>query len=150
VGDEAATRRIEVASGSENEIGQIIGDVFLAYVLVIEDELPTQQAILKLLTALRYEALAVESAVDALTSIERRQPTVVISDYVLPVLDGLWLLKQIRERWPSIPVILITGAIPPEAAFQEAQSLGAVAFLGKPFTREELDEAIRSAIRRDS
>jgi CheY-like chemotaxis protein len=116
------------------------------YVLVVEDDVSTQRGILKLLAVLRYEAAAVTTAVAALDEIEKREPAVVLSDFLLPEFDALWLLKQLRARWPDLPVILTTGAILPESSIREAKENGVV-LLGKPFTREELDHALLRAIR---
>lgn len=120
----------------------------LPYVLVVEDELPIQRAILKWLTVLQYEAAGVTSAVGALEMIRQRRPEVVFSDFVLPIHDGLWLLTEVRRQWSDLPVILTTGALLPESTIYDARRHGAVAFLGKPFTREALDQAIRRALAR--
>ena len=118
----------------------------LPYVLVVEDDVSTQRGILKLLTVLQYEASAVASAVAALEEIQKRQPDVVLSDFLLPEFDALWLLKQLRAEWPDLPVIVTTGAILPESSIREAKESGVV-LLGKPFTRDQLDQAIRRAIK---
>ena len=118
----------------------------LPYVLVVEDDVSTQRGILKLLAVLQYEASGVASAVAALEEIQKRQPDVVLSDFLLPEFDALWLLKQVRAQWPDLPVIVTTGAILPEASIREAKESGVV-LLGKPFTRDQLDQAIRRAIK---
>jgi CheY-like chemotaxis protein len=120
--------------------------VSLPYVLVVEDDVSTQRGILKLLAVLRYEASGVASATAAVAEVRKRLPHVVLSDFLLPEFDALWLLKALRAEWPDLPVILTTGAILPESSIGEAQEFGAVEFLTKPFTREELDRALRRAI----
>jgi CheY-like chemotaxis protein len=120
--------------------------VSLPYVLVVEDDVSTQRGILKLLAVLQYEASGVTSATAAVAEVRKRLPHVILSDFLLPEFDALWLLKTLRAEWPHLPVILTTGAILPETSIGEAQELGAVEFLAKPFTREELDQALRRAI----
>ena len=119
------------------------------YVLIVEDEQPVRRALVAWLRRLGFEAEAVESATQALAAIQRRVPTLVLSDYVMPFRDGLWLLQQVRSKWPSLPVVLCTGAMLPEHSIEEARQLGAVDFLAKPFTREALYQAILRATDED-
>lgn len=121
----------------------------MSYVLLVEDDLPTQRGILKLLAVLRYDACGVPSAAEAVTAVRKSRPALVLSDFLLPKLDALWLLKQVRAEWPDLPVIVMTGAILPEATIQEARNYGAVGLLPKPFTRQELDDAVRLALGRN-
>ena len=70
---------------------------------------------------------------------------VLISDVLMPRLDGLGLLEAVRERYPAIPVIMLTGVqdvTTPVQAFR----LGAIDYLQKPFQSEELRAAIDNAL----
>lgn len=120
----------------------------LGYVLVVEDEPLVLRANLRWLTSLGYEAHGVRHAEAALVSIQERMPSVVLADFILPLNDGLWLLTQVRARWPTLPVVMATAALLSESAIIEAKEQGAVAFLGKPFTREALHQALQRGIER--
>ena len=70
---------------------------------------------------------------------------VLISDVLMPRLDGLGLLEAVRERYPTLPVIMLTGVqdvTTPVRAFR----LGAIDYLQKPFQAAELRAAIDNAL----
>ena len=70
---------------------------------------------------------------------------VLISDVLMPRLDGLGLLEAVREQYPTLPVIMLTGVqdvTTPVQAFR----LGAMDYLQKPFQAEELRAAIDNAL----
>jgi two-component system, NtrC family, C4-dicarboxylate transport response regulator DctD len=115
------------------------------YVLVVEDEPLVRRALLSSLRHFDYEAVAVENAILALEAIARRMPSVVLTDVMMPVHDGVWLLEHVRERWPNLPIVMMSGALLPEATIHQARRLGAVDFLGKPFTRAGLHQTIERA-----
>jgi two-component system nitrogen regulation response regulator GlnG len=69
----------------------------------------------------------------------------VISDIRMPKMDGMTLLKHIKEMFPQLPVVVITGftsAYPPQRALQE----GADGYLAKPFRIEKMDELLRDLL----
>ena len=120
-------------------------DVGAGYVLVVEDESLVRRAMVSSLRHFNYEAVAVENAAKALDAIAERMPDIVLTDVMMPVHDGVWLLEQIRTRWPNLPIVMMSGALLPEATILRTRVLGAVDFLGKPFTREGLHQAIQRA-----
>jgi FixJ family two-component response regulator len=61
----------------------------------------------------------------------------------------LWLLRQVRERWPTLPVVMVCGA-ESEQMVLEAKRLGAVGFVPKPFAREMLYQAVLKATSGDA
>jgi CheY-like chemotaxis protein len=113
------------------------------YILVVEDDRPVQQILVRWLENLGYATRAVETADAAIAAIMRERPYAVISDVVMPVHDGLWLLEQIRARWTSLPVIMSSGAWLEEAQMIKARRLGAVDFIAKPFIQEQLAQALK-------
>jgi DNA-binding NtrC family response regulator len=115
------------------------------YVLVVEDDPPVRELLVRWLTMMGYSALAVENADEAISTIAREQPFAVITDVVMPVHDGLWLLEQIHHRWPALAVIMSSGALLDEEAVRRARRLGAIDFIPKPFVRASLDQALHRA-----
>ncbi len=101
-------------------------------VLVVDDEAPVLRVLER---ALVEEGLAVETAQSfeaAVTSIEARPPSVVVSDVRLPDRDGLDLARWIRDQTPGVVVILMTGYASVEGV-AEGLRLGAFDYLLKPF-----------------
>jgi two-component system response regulator GlrR len=93
-----------------------------------------------------YDVAACESASQALTSIPRFQPDVVVTDLRMAEVDGIGLLRELQPRYPALPVILMTahGTIPDAV---EATKSGAFAFLTKPVDKDQLLEQLQKALR---
>ena len=115
------------------------------YVLVVDDEAVLRESLVRWIESLGYPSIAVETADDAIDQITRQMPFVVIADMVMPVRDGLWLLEQVRARWPTLRVIMSSGAHLDEQALLKARRLGADDFIAKPFGRETLYQALLRA-----
>ncbi len=121
-------------------------------ILVVDDESGAREGLRRLLQAWGYETEAAASADEALVRIEHEPPSAVITDLVMPGIDGLEFVRRLKERY-AIPVIVFSGQGTIEAAV-EAVKLGAQDFLEKPVepaklkilleklagTRELLDE----------
>lgn len=112
-------------------------------IILIEDDVTLQNAILSFLTKLNFEVEAFEKAEDAIRSIND-EVDLVLSDVSLPGQSGQDVLKFIRKRYPSVPTILMTGYGTIERAV-ECMKAGAYDFLIKPFSLSVLESAIESA-----
>jgi DNA-binding NtrC family response regulator len=88
-----------------------------------------------------YEVRSAESAEDALKLLEQGEFFMVITDARLGGMSGYELLRQIRPRWPDLPVLIITAYATPRLAVEAIQS-GAIDYLAKPFAPEELLHAV--------
>jgi len=99
--------------------------------------------------ALELEGLQVTVAYDgreALSLIERIRPDVVITDLIMPVLDGLQLIEKVRSMpGPHAPVIAVSAV---GSRLRAARDLGAAEALVKPVHPKELAESARNAFRR--
>jgi two-component system response regulator GlrR len=116
-----------------------------ARLLVVDDD-PDMLRLLSLrLTAAGYQVMTATSAESALTQLEIELPQLVLSDVRLPGRDGLALFDEIRQRLPTLPVILLTahGTIPDAV---EATSRGVFSYLTKPFDGRELLDKITQAL----
>lgn len=115
-----------------------------ARVLLVDDD----PGLLRLLTirlrAEGYQVAACENAAQALSSLPRFRPDIVLSDLRMAEMDGLALLKELQRRYPTLPVIIMTahGTIPDAVA---ATRSGAFAFLTKPVDKEQLLEQLGRA-----
>ncbi len=92
-----------------------------------------------------YEVETADSACVALTTLERVQPHVVLTDLKMTEMDGLGLLTEIKNRYPILPVVVLTahGTIPDAIT---ATKRGAFAFLTKPLNDDELMSCIQDAV----
>ena len=99
-------------------------------ILVVDDESGAREGLRRLLQAWGYESEAAASADEALVLIERDPPSAVITDLVMPGIDGLEFVRRLKEQY-AIPVIVFSGQGTIEAAVQ-AVKLGAQDFLEKP------------------
>jgi CheY-like chemotaxis protein len=121
----------------------------LAPVVLVADNEPTLLELFR--DILEDDQLRVLTAVngqDALTLAETRVPDVLVTDVVMPRLDGFGLVCAVRRLYPSIPVIIMTG----DAIYQNrpvedlAAEVGAVATFMKPFDLNVLHQAVRSVV----
>ena len=105
-------------------------------VLIVDDEAEVRKTLTDILRAMRYaEPLEVEEVSDgrgALDAVVRQRPDLVLLDLQMPRMDGLALLKQIREVEPRLPIVVISATRENKTS-SEALRNGAVAYLPKPF-----------------
>jgi len=116
-------------------------------VLVIDDEPRLRQMLVRCVRELGYPAAAAGSAEQALGVLAREKVAIAIVDLNMPGMDGLALMERLRERWPAIALIVLSGYGDLPAA-QEAIRLEVADFLTKPCRIGELEIALERARRR--
>ncbi|MBY0430246.1 MAG: cache domain-containing protein [Rhodospirillales bacterium] len=121
------------------------GDWAGELVLLVEDDHDVRQVVRHQLVGLGYSVLEAASAAEAADLIEQVEGIdLVISDIVMSgIMNGLDLAEVIRRRYPAIQVVLISGFSLEDAG--AAQPMAGLPILRKPFDKQELIEAIRSA-----
>ena len=115
-------------------------------ILVVDDEERLADVLAAALEDLGYRATAVTSAQAALMALEQSRFDLVLTDLRLPVMDGRGLLREVRSRWPEVPVVIVTAF----AAVRDAVELvkeGAFDYIAKPFEMEDVAATIRRALR---
>jgi DNA-binding NtrC family response regulator len=115
--------------------------VTLPPVLVVDDEKNMRLSLKTVLSDEGYPVRAVESAEEALTLLAYEDVFMVITDARLGGMSGYEFLGKARERWPELPVLMITAYATPKLAV-EAIKAGAMDYLAKPFAPEELLHAV--------
>ncbi|MBU1230536.1 MAG: response regulator [Proteobacteria bacterium] len=113
-------------------------------ILVIDDEQPTLNMFRLLLAAYGYEILTAANGAEGLEAFERERPSVVLTDIKMPVMDGIEVLKRIKEIDPHAEVIVITGHGDMDLAIR-ALNLDATDFINKPVQRVALSQALKRA-----
>jgi CheY-like chemotaxis protein/signal transduction histidine kinase len=115
------------------------------YLLIVEDDRVFAEAVVEMVQARGFEAVVATSGEEALLIARAHKPRGVILDVKLPDIDGWTVMERLRHdpATRSVPVHFISGVEAPERAF----SLGAVGYLTKPATPQELVGAIRLLLR---
>ena len=114
-------------------------------ILVIDDEAVVLESCRKILSSEGFEVAPVPTVDDALTALEQGQFALLLIDIKMPERDGLYLMDVLRERGEKIPMVVMSGYHTAEA-MDEARRRGAVAFIPKPFTPDELLSTVRGVI----
>ena len=114
-------------------------------ILVVEDEKSIAHFISTVLNNNGYEAMRARTGQEALAMVSSHCPDLIILDLVLPDMDGMELLKNIRS-WSGLPIVVVS-ARSHERDKVAALDAGADAFLTKPFGTAELLARVRTAIR---
>jgi CheY-like chemotaxis protein/anti-sigma regulatory factor (Ser/Thr protein kinase) len=91
------------------------------------------------------KAAFAEHGAEALTSMERNRPAAVVTDMQMPVMDGLQLVEEIRSRFPTVPVILMTGHGSEEIAIRALQA-GAASYVAKRFLARDLGPTLQQVM----
>jgi CheY-like chemotaxis protein len=116
-------------------------------VLVVDDHDATRQTIARMLEAGGFTVRQASSGTEALQRLatERDEIDLVLSDVTMPGMSGIDLSYQIRERYPTVPVAIVSG----DVSELERSIIGRsdVPFIKKPFHAESLYSAIREAMR---
>lgn len=113
-------------------------------ILVVDDEQIVLDSIRKHLRKDDFAIHTVMSAREALDLLDQTPVDIVLTDLMMPEMDGLELMKEIKSKLPQVPVIMITGYATINTALQATQ-LGAFDYIAKPFTRSELMAVIQRA-----
>ncbi len=114
-------------------------------VLVVEDEEAARKALEEILGMLGYAVTAAASGEEGERLAAELPPDVVLTDFVLPGINGGELVRRLMERRPTLPVIVMSGYAEDERMRRGITS-GAVRFLQKPFDVGALEQALRAAL----
>jgi anti-anti-sigma factor len=113
-------------------------------ILIIDDEKPTLAMFNLTLSAYGYTVITAESGQEGIESFERERPPLVITDIKMPGMDGIEVLRRIKEIDPQTEVIIVTGHGDMDLAIK-ALNLDATDFINKPIQRQSLEQALKRA-----
>jgi DNA-binding NtrC family response regulator len=117
-------------------------------ILIVDDDPGTLESLSRAFALEGYEVATAGSARAALARLDEGAVDAVLSDVVMPDLDGLALLEEVRSRGHRLPVLMMSGEATIEAAVR-ATRLGALDFVEKPVSLERLLLSLRNALRLD-
>jgi anti-anti-sigma factor len=113
-------------------------------ILIIDDEKPTLTMFDLTLSAFGYTVITAEDGQAGIESFVRERPPLVITDIKMPGMDGIEVLRRIKEIDPKTEVIIVTGHGDMDLAI-EALNLDATDFINKPIQRRSLEQALKRA-----
>ncbi|CAN5411698.1 hypothetical protein BH09PSE4_BH09PSE4_05890 [soil metagenome] len=114
-------------------------------ILLVEDEDMVRAVAERALVRQGYTVLTAENgeaALELLATVDK--PDLLISDVVMPLMDGPTMVRHVRERYPDLPVLFMSGYA--EEQLRKSIDLDNVLFLPKPFSVQQLAEAARDAL----
>ena len=109
-------------------------------ILLVEDEAISRYAFAQILRSHHHEVIEAADGVEALTLLDKYVFNLIITDLVMPGLDGFALVARIRQKWPKVPIVLISGYTAEYAA--EAFD-GSTEFISKPIDPPVLVETVQ-------
>jgi len=118
-------------------------------ILIADDDLGTRLSISDYLDLSGYSVITVDNGIDALNMLEKHHPDLLVTDIMMPRMNGYELVRRIRQlsEFRLLPVILLTARTKIQERILGYQS-GCDLYLPKPFELEELAAAIRNLLER--
>ena len=113
----------------------------MSLVLVADDEPAVLEVLTEVVEDLGHDVLRAHDGREALALARAQQPSLVVTDHMMPRLSGVELCRALRkdERLREVPVILLSAALPPEAS-------EASAWLAKPFELDEFESLVKRTL----
>src|SRR6266567_8105197 len=120
----------------------------MARILVIDDQEPIRRVVRRALEQDGHEVLDASDGEIGMEILESQSFDVVITDIFMPGQDGIVTLREIRKRFPTVKVIVMSGGDSTGTLDmrQDAEFLGAVKSLQKPFTTREIVESVQAVL----
>jgi putative nucleotidyltransferase with HDIG domain len=113
---------------------------------VVDDEEPIREIVSSMLTSANYQCKQAASGLEALALLDSGEEfELMLSDLLMPELDGTGLLERTKERFPDMPVVMVTAVHDISVALGAIRN-GAYDYLLKPFEREQLLASVRRAL----
>lgn len=119
--------------------------------LLVEDKERTRMQLLDILNRSPFQVTVAKDGLDGLNQCRKQQFDVVLLDHKMPLMDGLTLLRNLREEvaYQHTPLVFMTTSEPAQVA-EKAQRLGANVVLGKPLDSDTLLQELRHLLPKDA
>ena len=115
--------------------------------LVVDDSVFDHQVIARLLQVVEgLRVIFASGGKEAMQTLDRELPQLILTDLIMPDMDGLELVQQVRDRFPSTPIILMTAFGSEEAAMRALRA-GAANYIPKKDLARDLVETVRGILR---
>ncbi|MFQ5604844.1 MAG: response regulator [bacterium] len=114
-------------------------------ILIVEDLPDVRATIVEMLKRGGYEVLEAANGREALKLLDQKTPTLILTDIIMPEMDGLEIIRKLTELKPNLPIVVFTAAA--NATYlRVAMKFGAVYGLHKPFSQAELLTTLQKAL----
>jgi DNA-binding response OmpR family regulator len=111
-------------------------------ILIVDDDEGVREMLADFFGVLGYTAIVAGDGREALGLLEKHKVSLVISDIKMPVMNGIEMMKKIKEKHPDLDVILITG-YEPDYSWHSVRKAGASDYVCKPFTIDVIEKKVR-------
>ena len=112
-------------------------------ILVVDDNLTMRDLLVDTLDAIGYLPTGASDGSEALQKLKEEKFDLIITDIMMPGIDGIALLKKVRKDYPNLPVLFITGVATPEIMDQASPD----GFLAKPFRISHIEQLIEDTLK---
>jgi CheY-like chemotaxis protein len=125
------------------------------HILVIEDDLEFRAPLVKMLTNDGHRVSTAGDGMAALSLLKTIRPDLIITDILMPAMDGIETILELSRRDFAVPIIAMSGGrrsltpefhLPPEFHLGSAAVMGVKVILAKPFSRADLRQAIQASL----
>lgn len=134
----------------DEKLAQIVKQLPSASILIVEDDEVVSLSLEAVLESKQYELCFARSGQQALELLQQRDFTVVISDYMLPDMTGIELLREVSMLRPGTGRVLITGHGDYELAINSINQAQVQSFIAKPWNNQELEKHIEEIVERQA
>lgn len=120
-------------------------------ILIVDDEEMVLKSIVSFLTLeTEYKVMSFTSTREALDYLRDHDVDLVVSDYLMPEMDGISFLSKVREMRPEVPRIILTGYADKENAIKAINEVGLFQYIEKPWDNRELLMVFRNGLERQT
>jgi CheY-like chemotaxis protein len=120
----------------------------MAHILIIDDDPAVQSLFQQFFEAEGYTVTLADDGKDGLWKMRQQTPDLIITDIMMPVMDGLEVIQEIRQHSPELPIIAMSGGMrtAPLNFLPHAKKFGACRVFGKPVSLAELLNAVQELL----
>jgi CheY-like chemotaxis protein len=122
----------------------------MANILVVDDDALLRETLKVVLESVGHDVQLATNGVEALRIVESYKPDLVLTDIIMPEMEGIELIRAVRKIHPSTPVIAISGGGRTGNAdfLRVAKTFGAAAIMQKPFEMDALLNIVQTSLAR--
>ncbi|MBI3207435.1 MAG: response regulator [Candidatus Solibacter usitatus] len=129
------------------KVREILGPPQRPRIVVVDDEPSVRSVVSRILESAGYEVLSFDNGKLAVEELERNEIDLLLTDLVMPKQEGIETIRQVRQRWPRMKVIAMSGAFGGRY-LNIAAKLGAHETIAKPFLPDQLIQAVQDTLKR--
>ena len=120
----------------------------MAHILVIDDDLSIQQLFKQFLSGKGHSVSSASDRKEGLHLMKQQRPDLIITDIMMPEMDGLEVVREIRKTYPGLPVIAISGGMRGVSMnfLPHAKKIGACHVFEKPVSLSTLGDAVKELL----